>query len=315
MEGLEKRVAGDWFDIKECSENLRDLEDYFEFTGPVYRETAGELRLSVEEGVVEYKRNVARPLYSFLESLQYDSKGLDSLIKHAQKLAPLIYCLLLQRHLARGTVPVRKTNFSFDPDKQFGIKEIIQDVNYRLKEEPSLSQHPAIKNILYQINTYKGELENMKKLSPNIPKEKAESFSDNFKKTFSEIHQRIEENYTSFLREEVEKTHETIPTNVLELYDIKPLAKLYMSQAQKIAELRSTLTFAEEEGFRTRAVLVGMFNEKERVLGSFENEKKEYMRIAGDSRQGIKISKAFSSEMIYRLERAAARLERETVSQ
>lgn len=315
MEGLEKRLAGDWFDIKECSDNLRDLEDYLELTGPDYRETASELRLSVEEGVVEYKRKVVRPLYSFLESLQYDSKGLDSLIKHAQKLAPLIYCLILQRHLARGTVPIRKTHFSFDPDKQFGIKEIIQDVNYRLQEEPSLSHHPAIKNILYQINTYKGELENMKKLTPNIPKEKAESFSENFKKTFSEIHQRIEENYTAFLKEEIEKIHETAPGNVLELYDIKTMSKLYMAQAQKIVELRSTLTYAEEEGFRTRTVLVGLFKEKATVLGSFENEKNEYIRLAGDTDQGIKISKAFGSEMIYRLEKAAVRLERETVSQ
>lgn len=310
MEGLEKKIAGDWFDLKSIAEDPRELEDYLELTTRHFEAAVQEIRLSVEEGIVEYKRKILFPLFTFAESLKYDSKGFDDLVKQAGMLSPLIYVLLLQRLIARGTVPLKKDEISIDENRKLGIKEIIQDVNDRIKENQSVALHQSIKNILAQVNLYKKELEEMKKLLPNIPKEKAEAFSDNFKKTFAEINKRIEENYSSYLREEIQKYHESLNTNPLSYIDVKPTAKLFLEQARIVAQLRSTLTFAESEGFQTRAVLVGIDKEKDELLKPFLKEMTEYKNIAEEAGDAVKLSKAFSSEIIYHLNRVINRLKR-----
>ena len=315
MDDLEKTVTGDWFDLKEISENLRDLEEFFSLTASDFESMIQNLKLAVEGGVVEFKRNIILPIFTFLESMQYDSKGMDSLVSQAASLSPLIYMIFLQRLISRGTIPLRKEKLHFDPDKAFGVKEIIQDVNSRLKQNPELSQHAAIKNILSQVGLYKQELENMKKLSPNIPKEKAESFSENFKKVFSEIHARIQEKYSSFLKEEVEKTRDSTPHNPLEVYDLKPLSKLLLSQVQMMARIRSTLTFAEKEGFQTRSILVSIFNDRVNILNTIDKEMKQYKTISGSDDAGVHLSKTFASEIAFNLDKAVKRLRKETVSQ
>ena len=75
-----------------------------------------------------------------------------------------------------------------------------------------------------------------------------------------------------------------------------------------MTRIRSTLTFASKEGFQTRAFLVELLEEKETILGSFQNEKKAYAQLAGSPEEGIRFSKAFSSEMIFNLKKAIRQL-------
>lgn len=308
MEGLEKKITGDWFDIKSLVEDIRELEEYLSLTAEDFESAAGNVRLSVEEGITEYKRKILLPIFSFAESLKYDSKGFDTLIQQADNLSPLIYIILLQRLIARGSLPLKKEEISLDENRQLGIKEIIQDVNDRIKDDQSVAMHQSIKNILTQVNLYKKELEEMKKLLPNIPKEKAEAFSENFKKTFNQINSRIEDNYSAFIREEIQKHHESLKTNPLTYTDLKSLGKLYIEQAQTVSKIRSTLTFAEEEGFRTRAALVGIDKEKEILLHPFEKEMSEYEKLTASKETAVKLSKAFGSEIIYNLNKTVRRM-------
>jgi hypothetical protein len=310
MEGLEKRISGDWFDIKNSAEDLRELEEYFELTAPDFETAVREIRLSVEEGIIEYKRKILLPLFTFAESLKYDSRGFEDLVQQAEKLSPLIYVLLLQRLIARGTVPLKKQEIHIDEDRQLGIKEIIQDVNDRIQMDQSTAMHQSIKNILAQVSLYKKELENMKKMLPNIPKEKAEGFSDNFKKTFAEINKRIEENYSSYIREEIQQYHESLHTNPLSYIDVKSMGKLFLEQARTVSKLRSTLTFAESEGFRTRAFLVSIEKEKEELLGPFTREMTEYKKYTESEEGAAALSKAFSSEIVHNLNKAIKRLKK-----
>jgi len=311
MDGLEKKVSGDWFDIKNNADDVRELEEYFDLKSQDFAETVQEIRLSVEEGIIEYKRKILFPLFNFLESLKYDSKGFDDLIRYAKKLGPLIYVLFLQRLIARGTVPLKKEKVELDNDQKLGIKEIIQDVNDRIQMEQEVAQRQPIKNILAQVSMYKKELENMKKLYPNIPKEKAEAFSDNFKKTFTEINNRIEENYSTFIKEEIQQFHDSLQTNPLSFMDLKPAAKLLFDQAQIVSKIKSTLTYAETEGFQTRASLVGLEQDKEALLRPFQQELKEYKSLADSEEQGLKISSAFCNEIIYNLNKIIKRLQTE----
>ena len=310
MEGLEKTISGDWFDIKSNADNLRELEDYFELTAPDFETAAQEIRLSVEEGIVEYKRNILNPLFSFSESLKYDSRGFEELIQQAENLAPLIYILFLQRLIARGTIPLKKQEINLDEDRKLGIKEIIQDVNDRIQMDQSVAMHQSIKNILAQVNLYKKELAEMKKMLPNIPREKTEAFSDNFKKTFAEINQRIEENYSAFLREEIQKYHESLNTNPLSYIDVKYMGKLFLEQAQTVSKLRSTLKYAENEGFKTRTVLVNIEKEQEELRRPFFRELLEYKRLTESDQDAFTLSKAFSSEIVHHLGKVVRRLKK-----
>ena len=315
MEGLEKKISGDWFDIREISDSPWELEDFFQLKAADFQKIISDLRLSVEGGLIEYKRKTLLPIYSLLESMQYDSSGMNQLKAQAKSLSPLIYTILLQRLIAKKNIPLKKQKLSFDPDRKMGIKEIIQDVNLRLKENPALSKHPVIKNILGQVAYYKKELENMKQLSPNIPKEKAESISRNFKKTFTQIHSKIEEHYAALVKEEIEALHKSTYINILEEHDFKPLIRLYTSQAQIVSGIKSTLDFSVKEGFQTRTTLVDLYKDKDSVLRSFEDEKKGYMSLTGSETAAERINKAFCTEIIYNIDKTIKRLGSEPASE
>jgi hypothetical protein len=310
MDDLEKRVAGDWFDLRENAENPWDLEDYLGIELKDYLDLMQDLRLSVEEGVIEYKRKVLYPLFGFLDSMQYDSRGFEELSYQAHTLIPLIYCLLTQRLIARGSLRLRKDEISIQAEQELGIKEIIQDVNQRIKEEPTTGQNPYIKNILMQVSRYKKELEDMKALSPKIPAEKAKAISENFKKTFNLIHKSIAENYAAFLKEEMQALYESVKSNPLTKYDVKSISKLYTRQAQEVSRIRSTLMFAAEEGYRTRAYLVDIVKKKDTILQTFREEKPLYKSLTGSEEETLALTKGFTGEIIYNLRKQIRRLSR-----
>ncbi len=309
MEGLQKKIAGDWFDIRENGENVFDIEEYFNPSPDDLKGLIKDIRLSVEEGILEYKRTVMLPIFSFLESLKYDSRGLEQLQTQAIKLSSLIYTMLIQRLLCRGAIPLRKEKLSVQVRGEQDIKEIVSELNDRIKKEPDLSKHPAVKNIFMQMNIYKKELEEMKKLSPNIPPEKASAFFANFKNRFNQITGSIQENYTVLLKEEQERLHEKRLTNPLEGYDLVPLAKMCMAQAQEAAKVRSTLNFAEKEGYRTREYLVNLIEEKDTILRPFHSEAEYFQRMEPSPKRMAGLAKTFGQEIIVILERQLKRIE------
>jgi len=311
MEELKKQIAGDWFDVREKSDTLYDLEETFSPSAEDLRALIKEIRLCVEEGLVEYKRTVLLPIFSFLESLKYDSKGLVSLPEQALKLSPLMYVILLQRLLCRGIIPLKKEKHSAQEQITKDVKEIIQDLNQRIQENPAYSQHTAVKNIFMQMNIYKKELEDMKKLSPNIPPDKADAFFTNFKNRFNSITKSIHDNYQVILNEDREIRMGTISVNPLTQIDMMPLAKICADQAQKAARIRSTLRFAKKEGFKTREYLVEMLKQKDVILAPFAKEEKLLSNLPGPQGKNVYFSKAFSSEITRILERQEKRMSEE----
>ena len=90
--------------------------------------------------------------------------------------------------------------------------------------------------------------------------------------------------------------------------DIKPISKLYLEQAQIVSKIKSILTYAEIEGFQTRAILVGIEKDKEISIKPFNRELKEYSALVDSENQGLQISKAFGKEIIYNLDKIIKRL-------
>jgi hypothetical protein len=309
MQELEKKVTGDWFDIKEKAENIFDLHEQFTLSVQQLRSLIQEIRLSVEGGVLEYKRKVVNPVFPFLEALKYDSKHFDELGKHAASLTPLIYGILIQRLIARGAVPIKKKRVALENEREKGLKAIITDINERIQDDPSLSNNPAVKNIMNYMNVYKRELTKMNELAPNIPPEKKESFAANFKHTFDELTESIQDNYARVVQEEQQKVRDKIDVNPLERYDIKVLAKPLLNQAMEISRVRSTLRFAAKEGFKTRELLAKLTGQKEQITAPIEEEWRRYLELTdGDEGRALIVSKSFGGEIIRVLERQTTRL-------
>lgn len=309
MQELEKTIAGDWFDIKEHSENIYDVDEFFDFSADQIRALIRDIRFSVEEGVLEYKRKILNPVFSFLDTLKYDSKGFDQLSAQGQRLTPLLYALLIQRLIARGSIPLKRKKVEVEEKPNLEIKEIIKDINDRVQEDPDLKNNLSVKNILMQINIYKKELENMSKLAPNIPPEKKESFAQNYRKTFDEIYRSIQENYYHVIQDQQQKIEDMVSASPLLQYDIKSMSRLFLNQAGEVSRVRSSLFFAAKEGFKTREALVRLSERKRGIMNYFEEERKRYHHMTEGDEQKIRtIGKAFGTEIIYVLSKQLNRI-------
>lgn len=301
---VEKRIAGDWYDIKEASDNPARLDEFFALTDAEAESVVGELRLSVEESVVEYKRKCLTRAFGFVESLKYDSRNLNEIVTHIAALRVMIYVTLLQRQFAIGLLVPRRPRTESRIDESvvgFDVKEILADVRDRVAKDAGLQKNASVKNILMQVSIQQKELSNMKALAPNIPKEKQAAFYDNFRKSFESITTKIRDNYAVLLAETDEPKRQEQPAHPLLAYDLKPLAPLYLVQARQAANLWSTLSFAEEEGYKTREILSGVPALKVSSLGSVERELREYEAIAFG--KGKEIARAFGWELIRILSR------------
>ena len=309
MEGLTKKIRGDWFDLKEIADDLYQLEDYFGFDAERLQSIASDVRMAVERGITEYKNHATTGLYAFLDSYQYDSRGFDTLAKHSGAFSEILYVTLLQRLLALGIIEIKSARPAEEPEKPAmpGVKEIMSDIQERIRKDPNVKLNQSVKNILMQVNIYKKELAEMKELEPKILPEKKDSFLINFRKRFAEITDKIQEHYRVIVQaDEKEAAKGFEETNPLKRVDLKPIGKLLFDQAEEISALRSTLLFAVSERFRTRDILSGIVDRRDRTMLLLRLERKGYADLIG-SDDGTGISKAFAHELIRVLTRQIPR--------
>ena len=315
MDDLNRKIKGDWFDIREVADNLYELEDVFEFSIPELQSLVSDLRLSVEQGVTEYKTKILQNLYTFLDSLQYDSKGFDTLLGRSRSFSFLVYSVLIQRLIAVGNIELKSAKQSVlneeetQTSEQINVKEIMKRVQERIKEDPNMRQNAAIKNILMQMAIYRKELDQMKTLAPNILPEKKQSFLENFKKTFDDINEKIQEQYRTIETEEERKAAmDFVDSNPLKQQDLKPLGKILFEQAREFSQIRSTLDFAGKERFKTREILGRVLEGRERTLLLIATEQRQYTGGNGDVSTEKILGKAFGAELIRVLNRQITRI-------
>ena len=269
VDELNRKIRGDWFEIREKYDNLYELEDIFAFTVPELSVLVADLRISVEEGVTEYKQSKFRKLATYLESLQYDARGLDELADRSRDFAHVLYVSLIQRLIATGAISLKASESSEEDEARFpemGMKEILEEIQERMKLSPELKQHQAVKNIFMQVNIYKRELGNMQKLAPNIPAEKRPGFLANFKRSFEQITDKIRDQYHLIQREDVVKAaKDVISTNPLKNHDLSELGTVFDNQAKEFSVVRSTLRFAADERYKTSDILSSLKDRQERI--------------------------------------------------
>ena len=310
MEGFARKIAGDWYDIRETADDQYALEELYSFPRKRVLSITGDLRMAVDEGVSEYKRHILSNLYSFLESYRYDSRGFDDLSDHVEAFSDGVYVIMLQRLLAIGGIEIKAPKLGEQPEGQPlpGIKEIMQDVQERIAKDSELRHDQSVKNILMQISIYRKELEQMKELGPKILPDKKESFLLNFKRKFADITAKIQEHYKVIIKADEKVAAEDFQeTNPLRRYDFKPLGKLLFTQAEEFSAIRSTLIYAAAERFKTRDILTEAVDRKDRTEILLEMELKEYKRILDGGRPEM-LGKAFAQEIIKVLSRQISRM-------
>lgn len=281
MSDLEKRISGDWIELREKANELHMLLDALDVPPHQLRASSDALRRSVEQGIVEFKRTMFAPVLVALEAARYKSLAPDDMGAQEKSLSVLLLAVLMQRLYCMEGLPLARPQ---EEKRDFGVDSlqvgaILNDVNARLKANPGFRGHPAVKNILMQVQRYNGENKKMRELLPTIKPEMRSSFLANFSRTFDEIIGSIRRQYASILQEEASVDKTPKQGFSLSLVPLKELAPLLATQAREVSKFRSTLANAREEKYKIRESLVRLYDSRQVVLKLVEDELKMYRRL------------------------------------
>jgi hypothetical protein len=314
MVELEKRISGDWIDIREKSNDYHQLLDALAVSPGDMKAAAETLRLCVEQGIVEFKRSALGPVLALLETARYKSLAADEMAVQERSLTTQLLVILVQRLFCAEVIPMAKTAES---RRDFGVDTlqvgvILSDVNARVKVDATLRGHSAVKNILMSVQRYNQENQKMRELLPGIKAELRTSFLANFTRTFDELIGSIRRNYQSILQEEAAAESARKSGFSLALLPLKDLAPLLATQAKEIARFRSTLAHAREEKYKTREALVALYDGRQAVVKLVEEEPKAYRRLCERTGQDLDacardMAAGFRDELIIVLEKQGRR--------
>lgn len=310
MSDLEKRISGDWIDLREASADFYALNGLFKVSREEMLAERQALTLANEEGVTEYKRARLLPVYATLENMLYKALTQEEIEGQIGSLRLLLFVTALQRCVALGTVQLVRGAEAEGPDLEVDLKLVLGDVQDRVKADPSLQKHPAVKNILVLMKRYQGEMAKMRELEPKIKGEAKITFLGNFKETFASITESVKKNYADLMKEARESSLQP-ESSLARRVPLKALGPVITQQVMAFARMRSTLVYAIGEKFHTRELLAGLHHQKAQVLELLEAELKGYVALchehlgAAEPTAAVQFSKSFRDELAHVLERQA----------
>lgn len=326
MSELNKAISGDWYEIRNALDDPDKLIEYLEISADEFVKAADTLRLSLDEGVVEYKRELLRKTMQPLQSLKWDSKAISNLETEIRSSAISILTPAVQRLFASGSLRLyslskndsdEKTSVQKGAkeqkekaEKQADIKSVVAEVKQLLQDHPELRTHQEFKKITVQLKYYNTELEKMRSLSPNIPPEKAAGFKKNFQNIFQEIAEKIENAYSALLDEVMEKHRPEPNRPLLKRYDFSSIDKILREQIKNAARIYSTIRFADQERYQMREILVDLSEGETHFKSFFSKELEQYKHLAPFNEGQLKISRAFGEQLSRYYERYAEWLQR-----
>jgi hypothetical protein len=311
MQELERRITGDWYDLREAGKDQYALIEFLRFTSQDLGRLAEELRGAVEEGLIEYKDMILRRAFITLEAVQFQSVRFEELQARERPLKDLAFIVALQRLLCTGVIPLPKSKEGegLSPE-DLDVSGVITDVRNRIKLDPSFQKHPAVKNIFVQVALYQKEKKKMEELLPMIQAEKMDVFRANFGATFKRIFGSIKKNYSDILKEEDSRRMDRENRkDLLQRVPLKDLAPFLQNQAQAVCRLCSTLAYAREDKYKTRGILVDLYKQKEEYFKRIESEQRVYRSLCaeiglmGTSNCPIRLNYRLRDELIRVLER------------
>lgn len=310
MSDLEKRVSGDWIDVRESASDFYSLNERFKISVPAMLAERQALALANEEGITEYKRGRLLPVFTALENMLYKALTQEELERQTQSLHLLLFVTMLERCVAQGTVALVRDAELEARGPDVDLKMLLGDVQERVRANPELQKRTTVKNILGQMKRYQNELAKMKELEPKIKPEARATFLANFRETFAGILDSVKKNYAELLREE-----RTGPPpeeqSLARRVPLKDLVPILTQQAMSFSRMRSTIVFALEEKFRTRELLAALYRQKAAILGLLEAEMNVFGVLCreelgtADAATAVALGKSLREELARILERQA----------
>ena len=91
MQDLERRISGDWIDLREAGKDQYTLIEFLRLSSQDLERLAEELRRAVEEGLIEYKDMILRRTFITLEAVQFKSVRFEELQAREQPLRDLVF--------------------------------------------------------------------------------------------------------------------------------------------------------------------------------------------------------------------------------
>jgi hypothetical protein len=311
MQELERRITGDWYDLREAGRDQYALIEFLKFSAQDLCRLAEELRGAVEEGLIEYKDMILRRAFITLEAVQFQSVRFEELQARERPLKDLAFIVALQRLLCTGVIPLPKSKEGDGlAPEDLDVGSVITDVRNRIKRDSSFQKHPAVKNIFVQVALYQKEKKKMEELLPSIQPEKMPVFRANFGATFKRIFDSIKKNYSDILKEEESRRLDRENRkDLLQRVPLKDLAPFLQNQAQSVCRICSTLAYAREDKYKTRGILVDLYKQKEDYFKRIESEQRVYRSLCaeiglmGSSDCPIRLNYRLRDELIRVLER------------
>lgn len=285
VEGLSRKITGDWVELSEASLSLNGIIAYFNFPKEALRAIANELKASGEEGVLEYKRKILLTTLNFLEDLKYSTPNWEELVSKKTEVGKILFVTLIQRLFAAGTFVFRAgEDQTVETSQATDLKTILADIMGRLRDNPQLKNNTSVKLILTQLAIYQRERETMQKLAPNISDmQKAKAFQKNFQETFKRLAQNIRKYYTDFLKEE--RKEQTRLTHLsLADFALRSLLTIYTKQAREFLRFCSTLEFAIKGKYKVREICVHLVKEKHAFLALLDQEKIAFSKLVAQAK-------------------------------
>jgi len=308
---LERRITGDWFDLREAGKDQYALIEFLKLSAQDLGRLAEELRGAVEEGLSEYKDMILRRAFITLEAVQFQSVRFEELRAREQPLKDLVFIILMQRLLCTGAIPLPKSKEAqgLSPD-ELDVSGVLAEIRNRIKRDGNFQKHPAVKNIFVQVALYQKERKKMEELLPTIKADKKDVFRANFGATFKGIFDSIKKNYSDILKEEESRRlAKENRQDLLQRVPLKDLAPFLQNQAQAVCRLCSTLAYAREDKYKTRGILVDLFKQKEEYFKRIDSEQRVYRSLCaeiglmGTSDCPIRLNYRLRDELIHVLER------------
>ncbi len=283
MENIEKQITGDWIDLREASKDLYSLVEYLKPERNTLNRLITQVNGSIEEGIIEYKYASLMPVFMALENMKYQSLNAEEMYKQELNTKALLLIISLQRMLSQGAVPLSTSKTKAEKQiLDIDVTTIVSAIKARINKNPEIKQHPAVKQILIQINRYQREYEKMRELLPKIKFEVLPSFLSNFINVFDSIFTSIRKNYSEIIAEEEEKEKDKRVTHLLPVLPMKKITPIFETQAREISRMRSVLSFAREERYKTREILVKLYNDKTKILETIDRERTAYKGLCAN---------------------------------
>ena len=309
MSDQSRRARADWTTFDASG---RDLEARADALGLEREDLAAQvepLELAVEGGILEYKRTLLNEAFRAIEEARYRSLTNAQILGIAKQFGVYAYVATVQRFMADGTIPLREHRPRAEEPKpseaeeaETDVKQIIAEIQERVKSEPELRTRQPVKNILMQLSRYSRELEQFKEVTARTPADKRGNIAKGFRLTTEEIFASIRKNYRE-LEQEERRSIPTQPQNILLRIPLDKLSGLFLKQSRAAVEVRSGLLYAHEEQYQTRELLLSLAEHHERMLAMIDDEEKRYRELAGTDRLATLTARAFAGEVERRIER------------